>query len=359
MDVLFVDFGYDDNVKHSIKSIARKLESRADDYAGVKARLSTVETETGNLAEANTYLEKKKRTLTEKHDQLMNFYRAVDAFDDHASATDKRVAGRLKEGVGDFCKREGIPGVYTTMLIEGGNRLLENAAKIGLLGPIPLVVAYWDDLKAFYEQNKYWIDMVVDGFLMACGIALLVIAPEFSIGLVPIIWGVAKSTVEFAYDWNAYKAYQAGDMESAEALREMGMEDYMQSLLGDEAGTWVYRGLEVASIVCGFAQFASDIQVLKRDMKTCDNMLKYGSKQLATQTKVKDYQSYRMFKMTTGLDFRKVTAKNIIKNSSTLTKLTSGVLNGKSLVETTLSLKAFSSFGLDKLYSWHLKPLLA
>ena len=63
--------------------------------------------------------------------------------------------------------------------------------------------------------------------------------------------------------------------------------------------------------------------------------------------------------MTTGLDFRKVTAKNIIKNSSTITKMTSGVLNGKSVVETMLSLKVFSSFGADKLYSWHLKPLFA
>lgn len=359
MDVLFVDFSYDDNVKRSTRRIARRLSDRKNDYSGVKARLSSIQSNTGNITDANMYLEKKMRRLEEKRDKLTAFGKALDAFDDNARETDKRVAKRLEKQIKSFCKREGIPGVFQTMLTQGGKQLLITASKIGLLGPIPLVVAYWDKLKAFYEKNKYWIDIAMDVFWIACGVAALILAPELSIGLVPIIWGIAKSTVELKYDIDARNAYLAGDTESAEALRKMGMEECMQGMLGDEAGTWVYRGLEVVSIVCGFAQFSKDFKILKRDMKTCDNMLKYGSKQLATRSKVKDYQSYRLFKMTTGLDFRKVTAKNIIKNSSTITKMTSGVLNGKSVVETMLSLKVFSSFGADKLYSWHLKPLFA
>lgn len=190
MDVLFVDFSYDDNVKRSTRRIARRLSDRKSDYSGVKARLSSIQSNTGNITNANMYLEKKMRRLEEKHDKLTAFGKALDAFDDNARETDKRVAKRLEKQIKSFCKREGIPGVFQTMLTQGGKQLLITASKIGLLGPVPLVVAYWDKLKEFYEKNKYWIDIAMDVFWIACGVAALILAPELSIGLVPIIWGL-------------------------------------------------------------------------------------------------------------------------------------------------------------------------
>ena len=238
MDVLFVDFSYDDNVKCSTRRIARRLGDRKNDYSGVKARLSSIQSNTGNITNANMYLEKKMRQLEEKRDKLTAFGKAVDAFDDNARETDKRVAKRLEKQIKSFCKREGIPGVFQTMLTQGGKKLLITASKIGLLGPIPLVVAYWDKLKAFYEKNKYWIDIVMDVFWIACGVVGLLLAPELSIGLVPIIWGIAKSTVELKYDIYARNAYLAGDTESAEALRNLvRAERGAAAGLGGAAGT--------------------------------------------------------------------------------------------------------------------------
>lgn len=62
--------------------------------------------------------------------------------------------------------------MFQTMLTQGGKQLLITASKIGLLGPVPLVVAYWDKLKEFYEKNKYWIDIAMDVFdrLRSCGV---------------------------------------------------------------------------------------------------------------------------------------------------------------------------------------------
>ena len=147
MDVLFVDFSYDDNVKRSTRRIARRLSDRKSDYSGVKARLLSIQSNTGNITNANMYLEKKMRRLEEKHDKLTAFGKALDAFDDNARETDKRVAKRLEKQIKSFCKREGIPGVFQTMLTQGGKKLLITASKIGLLGPIPLVIAYKDKIK--------------------------------------------------------------------------------------------------------------------------------------------------------------------------------------------------------------------
>ena len=357
MDVLFVDFHYDDNVKRSVRRIARRLSDRKSDYEGVKARLSTVQSDTGNITNANMYLEKKKRQLEEKHDKLTAFGRAVDAFDDSAKETDKRVAKRLEKQIKSFCKREGIPGVFQTMLTQGGKQLLITASKIGLLGPIPLVIAYKDKIKEWYQKHKteFWLaaEVALDAFIIVASVALLIIAPGGFVAAFPLVWGALKSGVDLVYDCQALGAARRGDMESAQALRKMGMEHVMQGVLGDTAGTWVYRGLEVVSFVCGVTQLTKDI----RSLKTCDNMLKYGTKGLAPR--VQTVMKQRVIKMTTGIDIGKVTVKSVLKNGTTFSKTMIGILNGKSLGELLLSMKGSSTLGLDKLYSWHVKPMLA
>ena len=357
MDVLFVDFSYDDNVKCSTRRIARRLGDRKNEYSGVKARLSSIQSNTGNITNANMYLEKKMRQLEEKRDKLTAFGKAVDAFDDNARETDKRVAKRLEKQIKSFCKREGIPGVFQTMLTQGGKKLLITASKIGLLGPIPLVIAYKDKIKEWYQKHKteFWLaaEVAFDAFIIVASVALLIMAPGGFVAAFPLVWGALKSGVDLVYDWRALGAACRGDMESAQALRKMGMEQVMQGMLGDTAGTWVYRGLEVVSFVCGVTQLTKDI----RSLKTCDNMLKYGTKGLAPR--VQTVMKQRVIKMTTGVDIGKVTIKSVLKNGTTFSKTMIGILNGKSLGELILSMKGSSTLGLDKLYSWYVKPMLA
>ena len=197
MDVLFVDFSYDDNVKRSTRRIARRLGDRKNDYSGVKARLSSIQSNTGNITNANMYLEKKMRRLEEKHDKLTAFGKALDAFDDNARETDKRVAKRLEKQIKSFCKREGIPGVFQTMLTQGGKQLLITASKIGLLGPIPLVIAYKDKIKEWYQKHKteFWlaVEVAFDAFIVVASVALLIMAPGGFVATFPLIWGALKS----------------------------------------------------------------------------------------------------------------------------------------------------------------------
>ena len=84
-------------------------------------------------------------------------------------------------------------------------------------------------------------------------------------------------------------------------------------------------------------------------------MLKYGTEGLAPR--VRTVMKQRVIKMTTGVDIGKVTIKSVLKNGTIFSKI--GILNGKSLGELILSMKGSSTLGLDKLYSWHVKPMLA
>ena len=86
-------------------------------------------------------------------------------------------------------------------------------------------------------------------------------------------------------------------------------------------------------------------------------MLKYGTKGLAPR--VRSVMKQRVIKMTTGVDIGKVTIKSVLKNGTTFSKTMIGILNGKSRGELILSMKGSSTLGLDKLYSWHVKPMLA
>ena len=64
--VINIDFSYDDNVKSSIKKAKSALQTRMNDYAGIKKDLNNISSSTSNLSSANSYIQKKINSLDRK-----------------------------------------------------------------------------------------------------------------------------------------------------------------------------------------------------------------------------------------------------------------------------------------------------
>ena len=272
MASLNIDFSYDDNVKRSINGAKSSLSTRINDYAGIKRNLSNMSSSTGNLSTANTHIQKKINALQSKYDKLESFRTAVTNFNTNAEAADRRVANRINTETNQFYKREGIQTgiLYTigSVLGKGADWLrgkIEEAFDAFITG----AKTVWANIKQWYEDNKHWIDVVVD---VVCVIAAAVatiaavvalatataVTGGLVLGAVCAAWGLAKSVADLCYDSTALSYYNQGDIEKYEEMSEKGLKDFMSGKLGP-VGEFAYYGMEVVSMVYGVYKLGSGL----------------------------------------------------------------------------------------------------
>lgn len=269
MAELYIDFSHDDNLKRSINSARSKLATRINDYKGVRSSLSKMDSSTSNLSSANSYLKKKINSLEEKHDKLGDFKNAVDNFNDNASSADKRVANRIKDESKAFYKREGIKDgiVYTVCSVFAeGAEWLKSQVEEFFTRIVEGIKSTWEAVKKWYQENKYWIDIVIDAVVLVVAIAAAitsggVLAAAFA------LWGVAKATADLCFDVAAYCAYKDGDMERYQELSNSGMKEIM-TYYGGDFGTGLYYGMEIASAVYGIYKIGKEVNTLRKDFST-------------------------------------------------------------------------------------------
>lgn len=269
MAQLYIDFSYDDNVKRSINSARSKLSSRINDYKGVRSSLSNMDSSTSNLSNANSYLRKKINALEDKYDKLGDFKKAVDNFNDNASSADKRVANRIKSESKAFYKREGIKDgiIYTVCsVLAESTEWLKSQAEAMFTKIVEGIKTTWEAVKKWYQENKYWIDVLIDVVVLVAAVAAT-IASGGVLGTVFALWGVAKATADLCFDVAAYGAYKSGDMELYEELSKSGMKEIM-TYYGGDFGTGLYYGMEIASAIYGIYKIGSEVNTLRKDFKT-------------------------------------------------------------------------------------------
>lgn len=258
MASLNIDFSYDDNVKRSINGAKSSLSTRINDYAGIKRNLSNMSSSTGNLSTANTYIQKKINALQSKYDKLESFRTAVTNFNTNAEAADRRVANRINTETNQFYKREGIQTgiLYTigSVLGKGADWLrgkIEEAFDAFITG----AKTVWANIKQWYEDNKHWIDVVIDVVCVVAAIAGIVATIltggtflAVAAGVFFGVWGLAKAGTDLVYDSIALSYYNKGDMEKYEEYSQTGLKDVMAEHLGP-AGEYLYYGMEIASAI--------------------------------------------------------------------------------------------------------------
>ncbi len=266
MASLYIDFGYDDNVKRSINSAKRAINSRISDYNGIINSLNNTGSDTSNLWNANTYIKKKRDKLQTKWDKLDSFHTKIKDFNEYASDKDKAVADRIKEETNAFYKRENInTGFFYTVgcVVSDSWKWIKGTAETVWNDICTKAKAVWNTIKEFYENNKYWIDLVVDVVAVVAAAAAL-IASGGILAAVVAAWGLAKAVTDLAFDGVAFKAYYIDhDKKTAEELSQKGMKDVMETCLGD-IGVGIYYGMEIFSMTYDICAIYKDVKDVKK-----------------------------------------------------------------------------------------------
>lgn len=346
MSELYVDFAYDDNVKREINQLTRKLDSRIDDYRGVRNSLAGINSNTDNLYNANTYLDKKRSKLEEKTKKLERFKRAVTDFNNDAKRIDKEVANGIKDSRKQFCKENGLgDGLFYTIgvYVGKGVKWLKDKAKKIAAAVVTGVKKAWEWVNEFYEKHKYIIDAVVDVISTAAAIAAFcgALAATIASGgagiplLLAATWGLMNSGASLIYSSAALGAHLAGNDAAAEALSGKGMKDIMQhystqllgNLLGEELaekiGSVVYHGLNIASFAVSVSSAIKDVKYLH----SVDNVAsKYGDMLTPeTITGIQTGGKNVLIKLVTGFDKSSSSAKTTLKNLKVILKGSTGI----------------------------------
>lgn len=327
MSELCINFSYSDNVAHEINQLKGKLESRIDDYRGVRNSIANINSNTDNLYQANTYLDKKRSKLEEKTQKLARFKTAVTGFSSRAEQADKEVANQIKASTKAFCREHGLGyGVFYTLGVWAGEgvKWLKNTAEKIVSGVVSAVKGAVKWIEETYEKHKYLINFIVDAVSVVASVVVLV--ATVATGNVPMAlaaaWSLAKAISSVGYSKTALWAHKNGNDALAEELSGKGMKDDLQLLLGEKAGSLVYHGLNIAAFAATMGGTIKDIKYLHN----VDNVAsKYGD--ILTPESIAGIQSSgkrTLIKITTGLDFTSKSPKAVAKTFSNILKAGNG-----------------------------------
>lgn len=278
MAVINIDFSYDDNVKSSIKKAKSALQTRMNDYAGIKKDLNNISSSTSNLSSANSYIQKKINSLDSKYKKLDSFQNAITRFNDNAYNADKRVANKINTDTKQFYKRENIKtGIIYTIgsVIGSGINWLKGTAENIANTIKDAVSSAWAAVKKWYEDNKYWFDILVDVVCVVAA-AATILASGGVLTTVFAVWGLAKAGTDFVFDVAAYGAYKDGDMELYEELSSSGLKEVISYHLGD-AGEYIYYGMEIASAIYGIYKIGKTTVKAFKDYKNYSKLFSQES----------------------------------------------------------------------------------
>ena len=111
------------NFTSSANRVSRAIDSRYNDYSGIRTRLNNFKTSNSYLSTAGGYLTKKLNKLEESNNKVNNFKNNVISFVEYANGVDKRIAGRISQNANDVYNQVGIK----TGLIASCVRFFKNA----------------------------------------------------------------------------------------------------------------------------------------------------------------------------------------------------------------------------------------
>jgi ABC-type multidrug transport system fused ATPase/permease subunit len=237
------------------EACARGHEWIASNYR-IASRLSRLTSVYGNnISSCNYYIQKKNECIQERIDRITNIKSSVDAFVANVRAADRRVAEYVKSESNAF---------YTANEISVG---------LGFLcyrhvGRNANIIA--KNVMMFYEENKYLIDLIVDGLLLVAAAAVFFIPGLNLVASLFALWVFAQSVSDFISSANAYSCFLAGDINGAEMWAERNLLKERFDNCG-YFGTFVYNILNIGSAIYSFRGTLSEV---KRVVQFAENALK-------------------------------------------------------------------------------------
>lgn len=269
MSTLCIDYGYESSFRRSIKTAKSELNKRVDDYENIANRARSIPSSTSNTSNCAYYAKKKYQQIQGKIDKLSTLDRQVDAFVEHVKEADKRVASRIRKDTKSFKKRTGIGKNSKSLWASICEGIGDFFTWVG--GEASEV---WNNVKQWYEDNKYWINIVVDVVLVVAAVAACI--GTGGLALAVNIFFVVDSVCDLIYDGAAaYQYYVEGNEAEAERLSGKGGKDAFMwigrqadNLFGTDflEGTMgvIHTGLSICAI--GYSFYKTGKQILK-DLK--------------------------------------------------------------------------------------------
>lgn len=324
MSTLCIDYGYESSFRRSIKTAKSELNKRVDDYENIANRARSIPSSTSNTSNCAYYAKKKYQQIQGKIDKLSTLDRQVDAFVEHVKEADKRVASRIKKDTKSFKKRTGIGKNSKSLWASICEGIGDFFTWVG--GEASEV---WNNVKQWYEDNKYWINIVVDVVLVVAAVAACI--GTGGLVLAVNIFFVVDSVCDLIYDGAAaYQYYVEGNETEAERLSGKGGKDAFMwigrqadNLFGTDflEGTMgvIHTGLSICAIGYSFyktgKQILKDLKLDKIKVKSLfngnRNKIKWGS-HFNKQNITKAARNYFGFKSAQQKDVMKLRWKKIL-----------------------------------------------
>lgn len=324
MSTLCIDYGYESSFRRSIKTAKSELNKRVDDYENIANRARSIPSSTSNTSNCAYYAKKKYQQIQGKIDKLSTLDRQVDAFVEHVKEADKRVASRIKKDTKSFKKRTGIGKNSKSLWASICEGIGDFFTWVG--GEASEV---WNNVKQWYEDNKYWINIVIDVVLVVAAVAACI--GTGGVALAVNIFFVVDSVCDLIYDGAAaYQYYVEGNEAEAERLSGKGGKDAFMwigrqadNLFGTDflEGTMgvIHTGLSICAIGYSFyktgKQILKDLKLDKIKVKSLfngnRNKIKWGS-HFNKQNITKAARNYFGFKSAQQKDVMKLRWKKIL-----------------------------------------------
>lgn len=269
MSTLVIDYGMESSFRKSIKSAKSALNKRVDDYENIENRARNIPSNTDNCSNCAYYVKKKYQQLQGKINKLNSLNDKVEGFIDDVKEADKKVASRIKKDTKSFKKRTGIGKSSKSIwasICEGVGDFFEWIGEG--------VTEIWDNIKQWYEDNKYWINIVVDVVLVVVAVAACI--GTGGLALAVGVFFAVDAVCDLIYDGAAaYQYYVKGNEAEAERLAEKGCKDaymWVGRQLDNALGTDFFEGamgvLHTGLSICaiGYSFYKTGSQILK-DLK--------------------------------------------------------------------------------------------
>ena len=245
MATLWVRDGYQAEFERKISSYTSKITDISDQYYKASQIVSDYSGDS-NVNSSNVYLKKRRVALQDAVSAATALKNAANSYVDKIISSDVVVSKSIHKESYAFYKRKGIGPQKDTWGARSWNSIKTTASDFwhDAKNTTKKIV---QDIKDFYEEYKYIVNIVVDFLAVAAAIALFSLASVTGvigvICLIGAIWATSKAIYELATDCLAAEAWLNGDEGKAEQLAN-------RTLTGDiiNAGEWLDEKLGTSSL---------------------------------------------------------------------------------------------------------------
>lgn len=322
MAVLWVNGGYETGLVSKIRRYTEEAEMLQSRYYKVRQQVRPY-SDDQLVDTSSVYLQKRELALREAQDKAKDIQQRARTYVDDVIAQDISVSKSIHKAAYTYYKAKNIGPKHDNAWSRAWNRIQTNAKDFwhDAAGTTSRIIT---DIKSFYEEHKYVLNIVKDIIVVIGAVALFTCASLSGFGLVILIgavWATSKALYETATDCLALQAWSAGDAEQAENLSNrtltgeiMKAGEWLDNKLG--TGTLFKTALKFTIAGLEFCELVASVAVIFKSVEKAFGLERYKSLDIRNLT-------HRSFKQ--SLYYARGIPKTMLK---TLRNDPKGVLKG-------------------------------